>query len=83
MSSLDIRICKKSKILLQRKYKTPRLVWLSGLSAGLQTKGSPVRFLVRAHAWVVGQVLVGGTQEETTHGHFSPSLPPPLLSKNK
>ena len=32
------------------------LVWLSGLSAGLQTKASPVRFPVRAHAWVVGQV---------------------------
>ena len=28
----------------------------SGLSAGLQTKGSLVRFLVRAHAWVADQV---------------------------
>ena len=37
----------------------PWLVWLSGLSAGLQTKGSPVRFLVRAHAWVAGQVPSG------------------------
>ena len=27
-----------------------------GLSASLQTKGSPVLFPVRAHAWVVGQV---------------------------
>ena len=34
----------------------PWLVWLSGLSTSLQTKGSPVRFPVRAHAWVVGQV---------------------------
>ena len=34
----------------------PWLVWLSGLSAGLQTKGSPVRFPVRAHAWDAGQV---------------------------
>ena len=32
------------------------LVWLSGLSAGLQTKGLLVRFPVRAHAWVAGQV---------------------------
>ena len=32
------------------------LVWLSGLSACLQTKGSLVQFLVRAQAWVVGQV---------------------------
>ena len=27
---------------------------------GLQTKGLPVRFPVRAHAWVVGQVPSGG-----------------------
>ena len=30
------------------------------LSAGLQTKGLPVQFLVRAHAWVAGQVPCGG-----------------------
>ena len=34
----------------------PWLVWLSGLSARLQSKGSPVQFPVRAPAWVVGQV---------------------------
>ena len=34
----------------------PCLVWLSGLSAGLQTKGSPVQFPFGAHAWVAGQV---------------------------
>ena len=33
----------------------PWLVWLSGLSTGLRTKGSLVWFPVRAHAWVVGQ----------------------------
>ena len=41
------------------RFKTslgPWLVWLSGLSAGLQTERSLVRFLVRAHAWVAGQV---------------------------
>ena len=32
------------------------LAWLSGLSADLRNKGPPVRFPVRAHAWVVGQV---------------------------
>ena len=43
-----------SKILkIQTK---PWLVWFSGLSAGLQTKGSLARFPVRAHAWVAGQV---------------------------
>ena len=39
------------------KYKKlPWLVWLSRLSAGLQSKGSLVRFPVRAPAWVMGQV---------------------------
>ena len=32
------------------------MVWLSGLSTGLQIEGSLVRFLVRAHAWIAGQV---------------------------
>ena len=31
-------------------------MWLSGLSTGLPIKGSLVRFPVRAHAWVSGQV---------------------------
>ena len=34
----------------------PWLVWLSALTAGLRTKGSLVRFLLRVHAWVAGQV---------------------------
>ena len=33
----------------------PWLLWLSGFSAGLRTKGSLVGFLVGAHAWVAGQ----------------------------
>ena len=37
------------------KKDEPWLEWLSGLSAGLQTTGSPIRFPVRAHAWVAGQ----------------------------
>ena len=40
--------------------KLPWLVWLSGLSAGLQTKGSLVPFPVRAHAQVEGQVPSNG-----------------------
>ena len=32
----------------------PWLVWLSGLSTGLRTKGSLVQFPDGAHAWVVG-----------------------------
>ena len=31
-------------------------MWLSGLSASLQTGGSLVQFPVGAHAWVAGQV---------------------------
>ena len=34
----------------------PWLVWLSGLNVIPQTKRSLVRFPVRAHAWVAGQV---------------------------
>ena len=61
------------------------LVWLSGLSASLRTKGSPVQFLIRAHTWVAGQVSSRG------HGRgnhtlmflsFPFSLSSPL-SKNK
>ena len=37
----------------------PRLVWLSGLSTGLQTERLLVQFPVRAPAWVVGQVPSG------------------------
>ena len=57
------------------------LVWLSGLSAGLQTKHSTVQFPVRGYAWVAGQVRspVGGAWEATTHWCFSPSLCPSLL----
>ena len=42
--------------LKPQKRKQPWLVWLSGLSAGLQTKGLLVWFPVKAYAWVVGQV---------------------------
>ena len=31
-------------------------MWLSGLSAGLRTKGLPVQFPVRAQAWIAGRV---------------------------
>ena len=59
----------------------PWLVWLSGLRAGLQTKGFPVRFPVRAHVWVVGQVP---SREYLRSNHtlmflFSFSLPSPLF----
>ena len=55
------------------------------MSADLKTEGSPVRFPVRAHAWVAGQVPSRG---RTRGNHtlmflpFSFSFPSPL-SKDK
>ena len=43
-----------------KKHILPWLVWLSGLSASLQTKRSPVGFPVGAQAWVAGQVPFWG-----------------------
>ena len=63
----------------------PWLVWLSGLSASLRTKGSPVGFPVRAHAWLAGQVPSRGSTRGNHTLMFlslSFSLPSPL-SKNK
>ena len=54
------------------KLVQPWLVWLSGLSAGLQTKGSLVRFPVKAHAWAAGQV--------PTRGHVRGNHPLMFLS---
>ena len=72
-----------SPIPLKEKVISPWLVWLSGLSPGLQTKGSRVQFSVRAHAWVAGQALSRGRPRANHTLMFlslSSSLP---LSKNK
>ena len=45
-----------TKQVIQEEENQPWLVLLSGLSASLKTKGSRVQFLVRARAWVAGQV---------------------------
>ena len=72
----------------ERHIGWPWLVWVSGLSAGLQTKGSLVRFPVRGCAWVVGKVrrsgAGGGGARERQPIDFSLSfcLPSPL-AKNK
>ena len=63
----------------------PWLVWLSGLRASMQTKGSLVRFPVRAHAWVAGQVPSRGRARVNHTLMFPPlafTLPSPP-SKNK
>ena len=80
--------------LNHQKVLAPWLVWLRGLSAGLQTKRSLVQFPVRARAWVAGQAPSGrhvkspfGDVQEATNQYFSPtsmflslslSLPSPL-----
>ena len=62
----------------------PWLVWLGGLSAGLQTKGSPVGPPVRAHAWGAGQVPSRGCvrgNHRVTFFSLSFSLPFPLYKE--
>ena len=63
---------------VKNKLYQPWLVWLSGLSAGLQTKGLPVRFPVRAHAWVAGQVPSRGRMRGNHTSMFLPSRSPSL-----
>ena len=52
------------------------LFWLSGLSAGLRTKGSLVQFPVRERVWVAGQVPSRGRVRQP---HTDVSLPLFLL----
>ena len=64
----------------QLKNEQPWLVWLSGLSANLQTKRSLVRFPVRAYAWGCG--LGPKRKALERQPHIDVSLPvflPPLL----
>ena len=55
-------------------------MWLSGLSAGLSTERSPVRFPVGAHDWVVGRVPSWGCAKGVFLSHVDVSLPLFLLS---
>ena len=66
-------------------YLLPWLVWLSGLSVSLRTKGSLVQFPVRAHAWVAGQVPCGGhvRDNHTWIFLFLSFSPSPLSNINK
>ena len=67
------------------EFKTGSLAGIAQwIEHGLRTKGLPVQFPVRAHAWISGQVPRGATWEATTHWCFSPSLSPSLpISENK
>ena len=82
--TLNQVVSKPMNMFLKVK-KTPWLVWLSGKSAGLRNGRSLVRFPVRAHAWVAGQVLSGGhVRGNHTLMFLSLSFSfPSLLSKNK
>ena len=42
----------------QLKKNEPWLVWLSELGVILQTEAPPVRFPIRAHAWVAVQMTI-------------------------
>ena len=65
--------------LLKFVHNWPWLVWLSGLSAGLQIRGSLVQFPVTAQAWVAGQVPSRGRVEGNhTLMFFLPPLRDPL-----
>ena len=68
-----IRTCFLNKTLKSYRFG-PWLVWLSGLSPSLRTKRSLVRFPVRAHAWVAGQVPSGVHVRGNPTLIFSPSL---------
>ena len=74
-------------IYLQQRSETylpPWLVWLSVLRAALWIKGSLVRFSVRAHAWVAGQVPSRGhSRGNLTLMFLSLFLFPSPLSENK
>ena len=53
-------------------------MWLSGLRASLQTKGSLVGFPVGSHAWVVGPGPSGGRGAKyigVSLPHFLPPFP--------
>ena len=69
----------------KKKLNLPWLVWLSGLSTGLWTKGSWVWFPVIVHAWAVGQVCsMGHVRGNHTLMFLSLSFSfPSPLSKNK
>ena len=60
-------------------YQSPWLVWFSRLSASLRTKELPVRFSVRSHAWVAGQVPSGAGGALERQPHIDVSLPLFLL----
>ena len=70
---LDRFSCRIAIFKKKKKKKKALAGVAQWIEHGLWTKGSPVQFPIRAHAWVVGQVPSGATWEATAH-YFSPSL---------
>ena len=73
------------QFILIWKHNESWLVWLSGLSTGLWTKGSTVQFPVREHAWVEGCIPSRGCARGN-HTMMFLSLSfclPSAVSKNK
>ena len=54
VSHIDVSLSPSNQFF--KKAYPPWLVWLSGLSVGLQIKGSLVQFPVGVHGWVSGHV---------------------------
>ena len=81
---LSIRIA--INLIFKMRGRWPWMVWISGLSTSMQTKGSPVGFPVRAHAWVAAHVPSGGHVRGNHTLMFLSlffSLPSPLSKINK
>ena len=68
-------------LLIRNICIVPWLVWLSGLSVSLQSKGSLVWFPVRAHAWVAGQVPSRGHTRGNHTLMFLSLLSPQKINK--
>ena len=66
------------QLKLKEIRKAPWLVWFSGLSASLQSKGSLVGSPIRAHAWASAQ----DPRVCERHPHIAVSLPLFLLSSS-
>ena len=61
------------------RFAKPWLVWRRALSAGLRTERSLVRFPVRTHVWVAGQVSSWEGAKSNQLMFLSLSLSPFLL----
>ena len=75
-------LANQEQSIFQKMKVMPSLVWLCGLSAGLQIRRLLVGFPVRTHAWVARSLVRGvweaNDQDVSLACCFSPSLSPNL-----